>query len=166
MIDGVAPRGDAYVDFLVREVVPRVERGFRIKPGAQNTAIGGSSLGAVISLYAATRYPDVFGKVLVESMPMHIKDKSLSGLFEGAGAWPSRVSIGMGGHEIESEAADAPINRGYAQSARDMDALLKAKGLADESRRLVIDPEATHTEAAWAKRLPGALKFLFPPIER
>ena len=33
-----------------------------------------------------------------------------------------------------------------------------------EGRRvLVIDPTAEHTEAAWAKRLPQALAFLFPP---
>ncbi|MBC7772911.1 MAG: esterase family protein, partial [Pyrinomonadaceae bacterium] len=77
LIEGVTAKGDAYVDFLTREVMPRVERVFRIKGGAANTAIGGSSLGGVISLYAATRHPDIFGKVLAESTPLEFRGRSL-----------------------------------------------------------------------------------------
>ncbi|MBC7815352.1 MAG: hypothetical protein IAG10_00470 [Planctomycetaceae bacterium] len=58
ILEGVTAKGDAYVDFLEREVVRRVERAFRVKGGADNTAIGGSSLGGVISIYAATRHPE------------------------------------------------------------------------------------------------------------
>jgi hypothetical protein len=44
IIDGVEPRGKQYVDFLVSEVMPRVERAFRVKTGPEHTTIGGSSL--------------------------------------------------------------------------------------------------------------------------
>jgi len=42
----------------------------------------------------------------------------------------------------------------------------------DTNFRLVVDPDAVHTEAAWENRLPGALTFLFgdwkptPPARR
>ena len=38
-IDGVTPRADAYLDFLTREVMPRVERSFHVATGPENTAI-------------------------------------------------------------------------------------------------------------------------------
>lgn len=158
-----SPRGEAYVDFLIREVVPRVERAFRVKAGPENTAIGGSSLGATISLYAAAKHPDIFGKVLVESEPVFAESEKFRSLLESEARRLHRVYIGVGGHEIEKEPAGSPANEKYVQSARDLDALLKRKGLADPDRKLVIDPDATHTESAWAKRLPIALKFLFPP---
>lgn len=163
MIEGVTPKGEAYVDFLIREVVPRVERAFRVKPGAANTAIGGSSLGGVISLYAATQHPDIFGKVLAESTPLEFKGRSLMPTLEKTTKWPSRVYLGIGGREHADQPADSAANKAFVQSSKDLDALIRKSGLDDASRKLVIDPEATHTESAWAKRLPAALKFLFPP---
>ena len=37
----------------------------------------------------------------------------------------------------------------------------RAAGYDDSNFRFVLDPEAEHTEAAWEKRLPSALTFLF-----
>lgn len=162
VIDGVTPKGEAYVDFLTREVVPRVERAFRVKPGAANTAIGGSSLGGVISLYAATRHPEVFGKVLAESTPVEFKGRSMMPMFERVTTWPARVYIGVGGREHAGEAADSEKNKAFVQTSKDLDAVIKKSGVDDAARKLAVDAEATHTESAWAKRLPDALKFLFP----
>ena len=36
-----------------------------------------------------------------------------------------------------------------------------AAGYDDSSFRFVVDPEARHSEDAWAGRLPAALEFLF-----
>ncbi|MBC7773113.1 MAG: hypothetical protein H7210_11495, partial [Pyrinomonadaceae bacterium] len=76
--------------------------------------------------------------------------------------WPSRVYVGIGGREHAGEPADSTRNQAFVQASKDLDAMMKKNGLDDASRKLVIDAEATHTEAAWAKRLPEALKFLFP----
>jgi enterochelin esterase-like enzyme len=66
-IDGVEPQGQLHVQWLMSTVMPRVERAFRVAKGPENTGIGGSSLGAVISMYAAARHPDTFGIVLAPS---------------------------------------------------------------------------------------------------
>jgi len=55
--------GDAYLRFIVEELKPRIDATFRTKPGREHTAIAGSSMGGLISLYAAAEYPDVFGRV-------------------------------------------------------------------------------------------------------
>ena len=52
---------DDYLRFLVEELKPFIDTTYRTLPGRGDTAIMGSSMGAFISLYALTEYPDVFG---------------------------------------------------------------------------------------------------------
>jgi hypothetical protein len=44
---------------------------------------------------------------------------------------------------------------------RQVETNVRAAGYDDTNFRFVVDPDAEHTEAAWEKRLPGALTFLF-----
>ncbi len=52
-----------YVDFIVKTLKPYIDKNYRTKPKAKNTIIMGSSLGGLVSYYAALKYPEVFGKV-------------------------------------------------------------------------------------------------------
>lgn len=160
----VPVQGDAHVDWLVNEVKPRVERAFRVRTGPESTGVGGSSLGAAISLHAANRYPEVFGLVLAESLPLRSGDAGAwDQWLASMQHWPRRVFLGMGGAETGPEPEKASRNQTYVDAVKALDATLKGAGLGPDRRLLVIDPAATHTEAAWAKRLPQALTFLFPP---
>ena len=47
------PQGKRYPDFLLNEVMPFLYQHYRIARGPENTGLGGSSLGAIISLYTA-----------------------------------------------------------------------------------------------------------------
>ncbi len=155
----VTPGGEAYVRFLIDEVIPRVDRSFRTAAGADRRAIGGSSLGGLISLYAAARHPDVFGRVLAESPSLVLGKRDLEQeLFSSVTAWPSRVYIGIGG----KESADAAMNASLVAAAKSLFARLETAGVAPSHRNIFIDQEAVHSETAWAKRLPQALSFLFP----
>jgi enterochelin esterase-like enzyme len=51
-------------EFLARELIPWIRRGFRVTTGPARTAIAGSSLGGLAAACAAFRHPDVFGNVL------------------------------------------------------------------------------------------------------
>ena len=55
------PRADQYLRFIVEELKPAIDRKFATRPGRDDTVIMGSSMGAIISLYAITEYPQVFG---------------------------------------------------------------------------------------------------------
>ncbi len=59
--------GKKYLRFLVDHLKPKIDEKFRTKPDRENTAIGGSSLGGLISIFAAYSYPEVFGKFLIFS---------------------------------------------------------------------------------------------------
>lgn len=52
-----------YSDFFYREFLPLIERKYRLKPGRQNRAIGGFSMGGYGAFRFAFSTPDLFGAV-------------------------------------------------------------------------------------------------------
>lgn len=162
-IQGNSADGPAFVSWMQREVMPRVERSFRVKTGAENTAIGGASLGGAISLFAATQHSEVFGKAIVESLPMlYDNGKAAREYLDSVSTWPGHVFIGMGGREVSNNGRDAERNAAYVDWAKELDQRLANAGLDSSRRRLRIDADANHNEIAWSQRFPEALEFLFP----
>src|SRR5436309_1986177 len=60
-------QGTRYPSFLIKEVMPFVERHYRVASGPRTTGLGGSSLGALIALYTVAVSPAIFGRLLLES---------------------------------------------------------------------------------------------------
>jgi len=60
-------QGDQYVDFLVQTLKPAIDQQYRTLTGREYTGIVGSSMGGLISTYAALKYPQVYGRVGVFS---------------------------------------------------------------------------------------------------
>ena len=58
---GGDPLSDGYLKFIVRELKPTIDKSFNVKSDRADTAIMGSSMGALISLYAIDEYPAIFG---------------------------------------------------------------------------------------------------------
>lgn len=165
-LEGVEPAGDAFVRWLVTQVKPRVDRAFRVDPRAERTAIGGSSLGAVIALHAATRRPDVFGMVLAESPSIRSGDETLWRTWEsGVKAWPGRVILGVGDQEYGTDAAAAPKSAALVKAVEELRGRIIAAGVPEARVRLVVGKGDGHNEAAWARRFEGAARFLFPVSE-
>ena len=55
-------QGQRYPNFLTKEVMPFMARHYRVASGSENTGLGGSSLGALISLYTAAVRPGMIGR--------------------------------------------------------------------------------------------------------
>jgi predicted alpha/beta superfamily hydrolase len=159
---GQTGRGEQYLQWLIERVMPRVQGAFRVKPGREDTGIGGSSLGALVAMYAAVHHPQVFGKVLAES-PALIIDRTqlLGGEFDAAQTWPVRMSIATGGREASDEPQDNR-NLDHIEAVKALHKSLDGR-MDAEALRVEIEPEGQHNEKAWARRLPAALTFLFPP---
>jgi predicted alpha/beta superfamily hydrolase len=164
VIKGVEPQGAQHIAWLVGEVKPRIERAFRVDTRRERTAVGGSSLGAVIALEAFREHPEAFGMVLAESLPLRTGQAAAweqwLGTFE---AWPDRIFLGMGGREAMGPAAEAgAAENKYVTAVKALNERLARAGVSEDRRMLLIVPDAEHTESAWAERFPAALRFLFP----
>ncbi len=159
--DGVADeknlQGREYARFLTTEVMPFIEKRYRIARGAMNTGLGGSSYGGDIALYTALEYPDVFGHLLVESPELWIGKKQLLQDAQSAKQLPHKMYIGTG----TAEASEPTRSTDIVNQVRDLEAILVKKGMGASRLRVAIEEGGQHNEAAWSRRLPDALLFLY-----
>ena len=149
------PLGDRYPNFLTQEVMPFVHQNYRAAKGPEHTFVGGSSLGGLIALYTIMNKPGVFGGALLESASLWVanrqvlKDRSFRG-------WPQKIFLAVG----TQEAGRDDKNRQTVENVRELERTLRRSGLDDHRVLVEIAEGGTHSEGAWAARLPRALLFL------
>jgi len=156
------PAGDRYPAFLVDEVLPFIDAHFRTIPDAAHRGIGGSSYGALASVFAVVARPGVFGRLLLESPSLYVADARIIEDVKRARALPERVSLGVGTNELGAATCDPGADAGEAgRDVKRLAAVLVAHGLSEHAVHVTVEPCARHEESAWATRLPEALRFLY-----
>lgn len=150
-------QGRRYPDFLIKEVMPFVARGYRVASDPNNTGLGGSSLGALIALYTVLAWPGVIGRLLLESPSLWASNRQLIRECRARRDWPDRLFLATG----TAEAGRADRNQSVVDDVRELAAILGRAGLNEKRLRVVIEDGASHHESAWARRFPEALAFLF-----
>jgi predicted alpha/beta superfamily hydrolase len=155
--DARRPLGRHYAAFVTHEVMPFVQRTYPVARGASNTGFGGSSYGAVAALYTAIMNPGIFGRLLIESPSLYVGREYMLRQARAARRWPSRIYLGIGTAETDR----AEINEEAVANVRKLERILRDRGLGARRLLTVVQDGATHSEGAWADRLPRALEFLF-----
>src|SRR5579864_4679242 len=134
------PLGRKYPEFLMGEVMPFIEQRYRVKRGPEETGLGGSSLGGLISLYTATAFPHVFGRVLAESPSLDVSNRQLLRESRRVREWPARIFLGVGTRETGREEKDQEI----VEDVRELERILRVAGLA-ERLRVQVEEGAGHS---------------------
>jgi predicted alpha/beta superfamily hydrolase len=142
--------GDAYLAYLERTVKPLVDRKFRTRPDREATGILGSSMGALISLYAFFRAPETFGFVGAMSPSIWFASRAILSYVHNDGAPPGRIYLDAGSEEGPNTLRDA----------RQLARILERKGYDEDHLRFVEVEGGQHTERHWAQRLVPAVEFL------
>jgi predicted alpha/beta superfamily hydrolase len=140
-------RGADYLDFLVETVKPLVDAGFPTLPGRETTALVGSSLGGLISLYGFFLRPETFGLAGAMSPALWWAKGAVLETVQRAPFVEGRIYMDAGATE-------------RAANFKRMVTLLEAKGYGPDRFRHLVDPGGTHHGSSWARRLPAALRFL------
>lgn len=154
--------GRAYRQFVVRKVKSLVDREYRTKADRENTLVGGSSAGGLCAMILLWEHHDVFSKAACMSPAFKIEKEDGSLKIDYVShvqqspkpAEPITIYIDNGGvglDDLLQPGVDAMI------------AALKEKGL-QPTKNLYwrINHNARHSESAWAKRFPDAIKMLLP----
>jgi predicted alpha/beta superfamily hydrolase len=149
--------GKEYADFVIKEVMPFIQKKYRVALGPANTGLGGSSYGGAVTLATVLEHPGVFGKALIESPSLLIGDRQLLKDAEKATQFPQKMFLAIG----TAEEADEKASANDADAVRDLEKILRAKGLGPSRLKVVVEEGAKHDEGAWSKRLPNALLFLY-----
>lgn len=159
-------RADSYLAFLAETVKPLIDTTLRTLPDQANTGVAGSSMGGLISLYAFFRRPEVFGFAGVLSPALWFGRGATLEYVARAAHRPGRLYIDIGTREgpaHPSPALGRSVSWRMLANARRLRRILLRKGCRPgESLFYVEERGGLHNEAAWARRLPEALRFLLP----
>ena len=138
-----------YGRFLAFELKPLIDRKYRTLDGPENTAIMGSSLGGVVSLFCVWEYPDVFGKAACMSSSFAWDDD----LRERISREPKRavrIYLDSGGKGDNFEVTKA------------MSELLQRRGFAyGRDMMYLAFPQLVHSERDWALRSHIPFQYFF-----
>jgi predicted alpha/beta superfamily hydrolase len=148
---GGGGKGDSYAAFVAETLKPLVDERFRTRPSREQTAIAGSSMGGLISLYALFRYPATFGAAGVLSPSLWFAGGAIFSEIERSGFVPARIYLDIGTLEGPTHVANA----------RRMRELLLAKGYRlGHDLRWLESRCGRHDERSWGRRFARALPFL------
>ncbi|TDP57374.1 alpha/beta hydrolase [Flavobacterium dankookense] len=146
-------KADEYLDFLVNTLKPHVDKTYRTKTSAKNTAIFGSSLGGLISFYASIKYPKVFGKVGCFSPAFWFNRKELNELMTKTEDYKTKIYFLCGDNE------------GDADVIPDMENVIQwVNSKRCECKKLnkkVIIKGGQHNEKLWRENFKNAYLWLF-----
>jgi predicted alpha/beta superfamily hydrolase len=150
-------KADAYGRMLVEELKPLIESTYRTLTGSPNTAMGGSSLGGLLTLHLGLRYPKTFGKLAVLSPSVWWDGRVILREVEALPKkFAARIWLDAGTREGKEVLPDARMLR---------DALLDKGWVIPDDLMYFEARGGEHNERSWAKRVGPMLKFLFPPKE-
>jgi predicted alpha/beta superfamily hydrolase len=143
--------GEEYTAFIVKVLKPWVDQHYRTRPERRYTAIMGSSMGGLISGYAISHYPQVFGKAGIFSPAYWLAPP----VFADTEAHPpprgARMYFYAGGSESLSMVPDM----------KRMVALLRGAGIPAANLVMKVNPVGRHHESAWRAEFPRAILWLY-----
>lgn len=147
---------EKYLEFLRKTLKPHIDSTFRTLPDRDNTVIMGSSLGGLLSFYAAVKYPETFGRAGVFSPSFWFSDEIYTLTKNAIFDTSSKFYFMAGTNEDESLVPDV----------EKMIKILQDKGLPQQNIKLKVVEGGEHNEAAWSREFPEAFQWLFPETSR
>lgn len=153
--------GDNYLNCLTQEVKPFIDRQYSVYTDREHTFVMGASMGGLMSMYAISEYPEIFGGAACISThwpgAKPIKDNP----------YPDAIFSYMEGnlpkantHKLYFDYGNKTLDQHYPQYAPRVDEILKAKGYTKDNSRNLFFEGTDHSENSWNQRLDQPLIFL------
>ncbi len=156
----------AYLDWLAGPLKQWVDTSFRTRPGRDDTAIMGSSMGGLMSCYAFLERPQTYGRAGCVSSHWPAADPRAVGEAspELIALWDGWFAARLGqpdGRRVWMDHGTATLDAFYAPYQQAIDVRMAASGWQRgrdwESK---VYEGAEHEENAWARRLPEVFGWL------
>ncbi|WP_317166911.1 alpha/beta hydrolase [Winogradskyella schleiferi] len=143
-------KGDAYLTFIKNTLKPHIDVTYRTKPEAENTTIFGSSLGGLLSFYAAIKYPETFGKAGVFSPAFWINPEIFELVQSTEIPVTSKFYFLAGTDEGET----------MIPKLKEMIKLLQSKGVNESQFEMHSIEGGKHNEKFWGEHFGKAYDYL------
>ncbi len=140
---------DDYQRFLIDTVKPYVDKTWRTLPGREHSAVMGSSLGGIASVFIAQRHSAVFSKAAAVS---------------GSFWWDKNAAVARPAPRVPVKFyLDAGTrDDGMAETLLMRDAMLKQGYKLGDDLMFYSADGASHNEKSWAARVDKPLTYFFP----
>lgn len=159
--DDFQPGSENYLNFIIKELKPYIDRNYAVKTGKRNTLIAGSSMGGLISLYAICEYPKIFGGAACLSThwvgTFTLKNNPLPHSFL---LYLEKNLPNPKNHKIYFDCGDQTLDAMYPEIQHKVDDLMLRKGFTKKNWITEYFPGEDHSEKAWSKRFRISLEFL------
>lgn len=154
------PRSDAYLRFLVEELKPAVDRALPTQAGPAGTAVMGSSMGGLISLYALCEYPQVFGSAAGLSTHWIGTRAANAALPLAAFNYLREKLPAPAGHRLYLDRGTEELDALYGPGHDFVEQIVRERGYTEREAMLRTFPGTGHNERAWAARLALPMAFV------
>lgn len=145
---------DNYLRYLTEVVKPHIDTAYRTRPGREETSIMGSSMGGLISLYAISEYPDVFGAAGMVSPHFPLAGGALVSYFSERLPDPAT-------HRLYFDYGTRTLDHNYEGYQDRMDKSVISAGFERGKNWTTRKFEGhDHSERAWRNRVHIPLQFL------
>lgn len=155
---------DGYLKFLVEELKPFIDRTYSTLTDRDNTVVMGSSMGGLISLYALSEYPEVFGGAGCLSTHSVV---AVDNIRAEAPIWGKAFRDYLhnhlpaaGANRVYMDYGDQTLDAAYGPYQQAIDSLFVAHGWGEEQFRSLFFAGHAHDERSWQSRLDIPLTWL------
>lgn len=152
---------DNYLKFITNELKPYIDKQYSTFTDKAHTFMAGSSMGALISMYAVCEYPNIFGGAACISthwpgvMPSDNNPvpKAIFNYMEDNVPPPNN-------HKFYFDYGTETLDAFYPQYLKDVDKIFNEKGYNSTNYMNLEFEGADHSEESWNRRLDIPLIFL------
>ena len=151
LVGTIEAQGRLTMEWITKELKPRIDAEYRTLPDRENTLIAGSSMGGLMSVWALVEYNDVFSRSAALSPCLFVDPKAMRELIRTRPLQsPSRIYLDMGSAEADGHVRGLT---GLFDTAKEL-----TNAGADVAARVV--PGGQHCEASWEERIPVFFDYL------
>lgn len=158
--------GNNYLRFLVEELKPFIDATYSTHKGRDYTFHMGSSMGGLISSYAVTKYPEVFGGAgcLSTHSVLYITNYGAEQDFIDPANqcyvdW-LKMNLKPNGCKLYMDRGDQTLDAQYPKYQDRLDRMFRESGWDDTHFVSRVFPGLAHVEDSWAFRLDVPVLFL------
>lgn len=143
--DSYGGKGKQYVEFIVHELKPKIDSNYRTI--SNNNLMAGISLGGLITIYAACKYPHLFRTIIAISSSFLANQEEIEKLIDDSDLSPIKsIYLDCGTNEAGE---GTRLSNEFIESNRIIYNKLKEKVL---NTRFAVIPEAEHSYSFFKQR--------------
>lgn len=153
------PNSDNYLRFLVTQVKPFIDSAYSVYTDRNHTFIAGSSMGGLISMYAITQYPEIFGGAACISTHWIGMNDIPENPIPRAFAEYIRESLPkLNGNKIYFDYGDQTLDAAYPPHQKKVDEVMQS--YPSHLWKTLFFKGKDHSEKSWRERVHIWLQFL------